>query len=160
MKPWMLFPLCLVLGHACADNAEAKIYATHNHTEMGRVLFEDSPHGLLIRPAIRALTPGLHGFHIHANASCGEHGASAGGHLDPKKNGKHLGPYANGHLGDLPTLYVDKAGEANQVNLAPRLSVKQIRGHSVMVHAGEDNYSDKPKPLGGGGERIACGVIQ
>nr|MBP8027895.1 superoxide dismutase [Acinetobacter sp.] len=25
---------------------------------------------------------------------------------------------------------------------------------------GGDNYADQPKPLGGGGERIACGLIQ
>jgi Cu-Zn family superoxide dismutase len=29
-----------------------------------------------------------------------------------------------------------------------------------MIHAGGDNYSDTPKPLGGGGERIACGVVK
>ncbi len=28
-----------------------------------------------------------------------------------------------------------------------------------MVHAGGDNHSDHPLPLGGGGERFACGVI-
>ena len=28
-----------------------------------------------------------------------------------------------------------------------------------MIHAGGDNYSDQPQPLGGGGARIACGVI-
>jgi Cu-Zn family superoxide dismutase len=29
-----------------------------------------------------------------------------------------------------------------------------------MVHTGGDNYSDTPAPLGGGGARIACGVIK
>ena len=29
----------------------------------------------------------------------------------------------------------------------------------TMIHAGGDNYSDEPQPLGGGGGRIACGVI-
>lgn len=29
-----------------------------------------------------------------------------------------------------------------------------------MIHAGGDNYSDKPEKLGGGGSRIACGVIK
>ena len=29
-----------------------------------------------------------------------------------------------------------------------------------MIHAGGDNYSDQPKPNGGGGARIACGVIE
>jgi Cu-Zn family superoxide dismutase len=29
-----------------------------------------------------------------------------------------------------------------------------------MIHAGGDNYSDEPEPLGGGGARIACGVVE
>jgi len=29
-----------------------------------------------------------------------------------------------------------------------------------MIHAGSDNYADEPKPLGGGGSRVACGVIE
>ena len=28
-----------------------------------------------------------------------------------------------------------------------------------MIHSGGDNYSDEPK-LGGGGARVACGVIE
>jgi len=28
-----------------------------------------------------------------------------------------------------------------------------------MIHSGADNHADVPKPLGGGGERMACGVI-
>jgi Cu-Zn family superoxide dismutase len=28
-----------------------------------------------------------------------------------------------------------------------------------MVHAGGDNHADQPAPLGGGGARVACGVI-
>jgi Cu-Zn family superoxide dismutase len=29
-----------------------------------------------------------------------------------------------------------------------------------MIHEGSDNYSDEPKPLGGGAGRIACGIVQ
>ncbi|HCL5280518.1 TPA: superoxide dismutase family protein [Salmonella enterica] len=51
--------------------------------------------------------PGVHGFHIHENPSCMpgmQNGKNvsvlmAGGHLDPEKTGKHLGPYNDkGHL--------------------------------------------------------------
>jgi len=28
-----------------------------------------------------------------------------------------------------------------------------------MIHAGGDNYSDEPAKLGGGGARMACGVV-
>jgi len=87
-------------------------------------------------------------------------GMAAGGHLDPAKTGKHLGPYGDGHLGDLPPLVVDADGTAMLPVLAPRLKVKDLKGRSIMIHAGGDNYSDQPKPLGGGGARVACGVIK
>jgi Cu-Zn family superoxide dismutase len=57
-------------------------------------------------------------------------------------------------------LVVDKDGTANLPVLAPRLKVSNLDGRSVMVHAGGDNYADQPAPLGGGGGRIACGVIK
>jgi Cu-Zn family superoxide dismutase len=44
---------------------------------------------------------------------------------------------------------------------APRLTkLSEVKGKALMIHAGGDNFSDQPKPLGGGGERIACGIIQ
>jgi hypothetical protein len=40
-----------------------------------------------------------------------------------------------------------------------QLKVADLNGRSVVVHAGADTYSDQPKPLGGGGARVACGVV-
>jgi hypothetical protein len=34
------------------------------------------------------------------------------------------------------------------------LKLSDIEGRALMIHAGGDNYSDTPKPLGGGGDRI------
>ena len=50
-------------------------------------------------------------------------------------------------------------GESKTV-VAPRLKVSDLAGHALVIHAGGDNYSDQPAPLGGGGARIACGVIK
>ena len=86
-------------------------------------------------------------------------GLAAGGHYDPENTGKHEGPFGNGHLGDLPRLVVNKQGVANIPVVAPRLKVADLKGHSLIIHAQGDNYSDIPKPLGGGGARVACGVI-
>jgi Cu-Zn family superoxide dismutase len=87
-------------------------------------------------------------------------GFAAGGHYDPGHTKKHLGPFSSGgHRGDLPVLLVDHRGEATEAVTAPHLNVGQIRGRSIMIHAGGDNYSDTPAPLGGGGVRIACGVV-
>ncbi|MGH7988237.1 MAG: superoxide dismutase [Cu-Zn] SodC [Candidatus Binataceae bacterium] len=136
---------------------------------IGTVTFEDTKWGLLVEPDLSSLPPGIHGFHIHQKGACGPAenqgkmtaGLAAGGHYDPQHTGKHLGPYNNrGHEGDLPPLLVNAAGEATLPVLAPRLTVKDVRGHSIVIHAGGDNYSDRPQPLGGGGARIACGVIR
>lgn len=129
--------------------------------QIGTVTIESKWGGLLFSPQLEGLPsgPGIHGFHIHEHASCADHGKDAGGHLDPKHTGKHEGPYGKGHLGDLPVLIVDSEGKATVSVLAPRLHMADIVGHTLMIHEGGDNYSDKPEN-GGGGARIACGVIK
>jgi Cu-Zn family superoxide dismutase len=115
------------------------------------------------------LPPGDHGFHVHVNPDCGPGkgpndqlaaGLAAGGHYDPANTGKHLGPEGEGHKGDMPVLTVDASGKATKAVVAPHLTVADVKGHAVMIHAGGDNYSDQPAPLGGGGARIACGVAK
>jgi Cu-Zn family superoxide dismutase len=135
---------------------------------IGTVKSSSSPYGTILTPNLSGLTPGLHGFHVHQNPNCGPAekqgnrvpGLAAGGHYDPAVAGIHIGPYRNGHLGDLPALYVDADGKATHPVLAPRLKVSDLEGRSLMIHAGGDNYSDYPKKLGGGGSRVACGVVK
>jgi len=157
-------------AHAATATATVTAVTTSGvGSNLGTVTFADSKWGLLITPDLSGLPPGARGFHIHAKPACGPAenegkmaaGFAAGGHLDPAQSKKHLGPYdADGHLGDLPPLVVGADGKATLPVLAPRLSVKDVTGHSIMIHEGGDNFSDQPKPLGGGGARIACGVIQ
>ena len=145
-----------------AQNITIKMYKTSKKNQgvaIGVVRAKDTPSGLLLMPHLKNLSPGLHGFHIHQGHSCKNAGMAAGGHLDPKKTHKHLGPYRQGHLGDLPVLLVNKHGVALKPVIAPRLTVADIKGRTLMIHAGGDNYKDTPKKLGGGGKRVACGVI-
>ena len=134
---------------------------------VGTVTISESPYGLVLTPALSGLAPGLHGFHLHQNPSCAA-GVSegktvpafgAGPHYDPAKSGRHGAPWGDGHLGDLPALYVDADGKATQPVLAPRVKSADLKGRALMVHAGGDNHADHPMPLGGGGARVACGVI-
>ncbi|ALG68557.1 superoxide dismutase [Beggiatoa leptomitoformis] len=137
--------------------------------DVGTITATDSEYGLLLTPNLKNLTAGVHGFHVHEKPDCnaGEKegkpvaGLGAGGHFDPEKTGKHMGPYdKTGHLGDLPSLIVGKDGTATTPLLAPRLKVADLKGRSLMVHVGGDNFSDNPAALGGGGARMACGVIK
>jgi Cu-Zn family superoxide dismutase len=140
---------------------------TANGASAGTITVTASPYGLVFTPALTGLPAGLHGFHVHENPSClpGEKDGKkvpalgAGAHLDPQKTGKHGYPWGDGHLGDLPPLYVGADGAANQPVLGPRLKLGDLKGRSLMVHAGGDNHADHPAPLGGGGARIVCGVV-
>lgn len=133
---------------------------------VGQVTISESPYGLVFSPALTGVAPGLHGFHVHANANCmpkdkeGKMVAAlgAGGHFDPQDTKRHGTPWGDGHLGDLPPLFVDAAGNANQPVLAPRLKMADMKGRALMIHAGGDNHSDHPAALGGGGARMVCGV--
>ena len=132
---------------------------------IGTISLQDSQNGLVISTDLSSLPPGPHGFHIHEKGSCeaaekdGKMVAAlaAGGHYNPHKVNHHGNP-TTGHLGDLPLLNVENNGVAKVTLIAPRLTLNEVKGLAIMIHAGGDNYSDDPKPLGGGGDRIACGV--
>jgi len=137
------------------------VSATGQGQSIGTITAEDSMCGVLLTPNLTGLPPGVHGFHIHVKPDCGDNGMAAGGHLDPAITNQHDGPYnKHGHLGDLPVLIVNQDGTATLPTLAPRFKLATIIGHAFMIHAGGDNYSDTPEKLGGGGARIACGVIK
>lgn len=158
---------------ACSDHSDPNLIQMHAITaqgvgqSVGTVRISKTPYGVLFTPDLHGLPPGIHGFHVHQVGSCAAAekdgkmvaGLAAGGHYDPAGTHAHEGPYGKGHLGDLPVLYVDQNGKATLPVLAPRLKLSDLRGHSLMIHAGGDNYSDVPAKLGGGGARIACGVI-
>lgn len=135
---------------------------------VGQIAISESPYGLVFTPALSGLAPGLHGFHVHENPSCAPMekdgkmvaALAAGGHYDPTGSKKHGLPWGDGHLGDLPALYVDGSGSATNPVLAPRLKLADVKGRSLMIHVGGDNHADHPAPLGGGGARLACGVVQ
>lgn len=134
--------------------------------DIGQVTVSESRYGVVFTPALHGLPPGMHGFHVHQIASCEPSvkdgkpmaAGAAGGHYDPDNAAAHGQPWGPGHLGDLPVLYVDASGNADQAMLAPRLKLADLKGRALMIHAGSDNHADLPKPLGGGGQRIACGI--
>ena len=135
---------------------------------IGTITISEGPTGLVFTPQLTDLAPGVHGFHVHQNADCAAGmkdgkmvpGLAAGGHYDPSSAGKHEGPHGKGHLGDLPSLTVGADGKASTAVTAPRLKMADVKGRSLMIHAGGDNYADQPAPLGGGGARVACGMIK
>ncbi len=132
------------------------VSASNKH--VGIVIAKDTKYGLLIIPKLKSLEPGYYGFHIHDKPDCGIDGKHAGGHLDPKNIGLHFGPYnSNGHLGDLPNIFVNNNGEAIIPVLAPKLTINDILNRSLVVHNKTDYYDHKS--FTNSGTRIICGII-
>jgi superoxide dismutase, Cu-Zn family len=123
-----------------------------------------------VRLAARAfdLTPGFHGFHVHAIGRCDPPAfTSAGGHFNPAG-----APHAS-HAGDLPSLLVNEDGTATLATTTDRFSIADLRdadGSAVMVHSGPDNFANIPPRYGtpdqetlntgDSGTRVACGVVR
>lgn len=151
-------------AHAASVTVDIhKISSAGLQDKIGSVLLSDSEQGLILDVNISNLPAGERGFHIHENGDCGPGekdgtmtaGLAAGAHYDPQNTKTHQGPDGSGHKGDLPRLNIAKG----QTKLtAPRITVSEVRGRSIVVHEGGDTYSDNPE-LGGGKARIACGVI-
>ena len=166
------FAVTLAAAAASVQAAETTVtlnlaQAAGTGPAVGTVRIVETPYGLAFYPSLAGLPPGLHGFHVHENASCAAAEANgtvvpagaAGGHLDPLGSKHHGEPWGDGHLGDLPPLFVSNDGMAGNPVLAPRLKLADVVHHALMLHAGGDNHSDHPAALGGGGARVACGVI-
>jgi Cu-Zn family superoxide dismutase len=117
------------------------------------------------RVELTGLPKGQRGFHVHEKGDCSPAmkggkmtaGIAAGEHYDPEGKKSHRGPSGVGHKGDLPLLNGTNKG-IRQTVVAPRLKLDDIRGRSLVIHEGGDNYTDTPEN-GGGRGRVACGVI-
>lgn len=134
-------------------------------SEIGQAVFQQGPHGVLLRMEIMAggLTPGWHGVHFHEKADCSDTGEFqlSGGHhgREPGKHGlmNPDGPEA----GDLPNVWAAADGSAGYeafttlTELAPSL---EGDGISIIIHAEADDHISQP--IGGAGARVACGVIE
>ncbi len=173
MRTLVLSAAIVLVGTAAqAQETSVKMFEalpTGQGKELGTVTISQTPEGLKFTPALSGIQAGDHGFHVHQNGSCApgekdgktEPAHAAGGHYDPGETKHHHGPEGEGHLGDLPLLKADADGKIETPVVSPRLkSLDEIKGRALMVHVGGDNYADEPKPLGGGGARLACGVIE
>jgi superoxide dismutase, Cu-Zn family len=135
---------------------------------VGRAVLTQGPSGLLIRIEADGLTPGWHGVHIHAVGRCDAPFSSAGAHVnhgDPKAPHGLLnagGP----DDGDLPNIFADSTGQVRAELFTSRARIASsgpgqwlwdADGSALVIHANADNHTDQP--IGGAGDRVACGVM-
>jgi Cu-Zn family superoxide dismutase len=169
---------------AAADGASARaVVRDVNNASLGTVTIQATRGGaLVITGRLGGLTPGFHGFHIHAVGVCDPAATDATGTVVPFASaGGHLNPAGVGHgrhAGDLPLLLVTGDGTARSTTESDAVSFTDIFDadrSAFIVHAAPDNYAhiptryvsgtNPPGPdaatlaTGDAGGRVACGVI-
>jgi superoxide dismutase, Cu-Zn family len=147
---------------------------------VGHVRFTSVSGGVLVTTEIAGLSPGFHGYHVHANndPANGEGCVpptfvSADGHFAV------AGTSHGAHAGDMPVLLAMTSGTARSGFVSDRFGLADLRGRAVIVHAGSNNYGNIPvgpnpdqytpnspaataatAATGNAGARVACGVIR
>ncbi|MCE3290413.1 MAG: superoxide dismutase [Caulobacter sp.] len=136
--------------------------------DLGKATLTEAPKGVLLKIEAKGLSPGWHGLHFHEKGDCSSADfKSAGGHVHGGATMVHglLNPDAN-EAGDLPNLHVGGDGTGNAEVFSPWTSLKgaggrtglqDADGSAVVIHAKPDDHTTQP--IGGAGDRVACGVI-
>lgn len=183
----VLLALVLVPAGVAAGERMGRRQATLRDTHgvaVGQVRLEDRGGGRT-RVRVRAwgLSPGYHGFHIHAVGVCDPNAVDpATGRVTPFFSaGGHHNPAATSHpahSGDLPVLLADQRGRAAAEAVTDRFGVRELLagdGSAVIVHALPDNYAHIPArytsagapgpdadtlKTGDSGGRVVCGVVK
>ena len=164
----------LIIASACTQNTETETTTMNTgpeHSELvatvmqvgdsevsGSVTFTEAEEGVQIQGSFEGLEPGNHGFHIHQYGDCtAEDGTSAGGHFNPAENNHGAPTDMERHMGDLGNIEAGEEGMAAIDSVDETVTLDQILGRGIIIHAGDDDLTSQP--TGAAGSRVACGVI-
>lgn len=142
--------------------------------QIGAATLTEGPRGVLIQIEVNpgALTPGVHGLHLHMVGTCSDTAAgfmASGAHVGHGNGAGHGFLSADGpEAGDLTNLFVPESGPAraeifttlvtlDSTHVAARAPLLDADGSVLIVHANADDYASQP--IGNAGPRVACGVI-
>lgn len=136
---------------------------------VGRAITTQGPRGLLIRIEAEGLTPGWHGIHLHAVGDCSDAGFKlSGGHVNHADHNKPHGLLNpdGPDAGDLPNVFADGQGRVRAEVFTTRARIAadgpgeylwDADGSAIVIHANADDH--QTQPIGGAGDRVACGVL-
>lgn len=155
------------MGQAPAAPKTIALKGADGRADAGSATAIEGPSGVLLRVEVKGLTPGWHGMHLHEKGDCSDPKfTSAGAHMnhaaaDAKKPHGLLNGSGGPDFGDLPNIHVgaDGVGRAEVFTQLIRMgALLEGDGTALVIHAGPDDH--RSQPIGGAGDRVACGVIR
>lgn len=150
----LLLSMIISTAYAYEEISIPVYFTTADNTKKlaGTVRLEETAFGLLITPDLHDMKPGAYQFAVHQHGTCANKALAAGEDFDPAHTHKHLGAYGNGHLGDLPLLYVSEDGTTTFPVVAPRITkLAQIKNRSLVIASNNNEAQEN--------SRVACGII-
>lgn len=141
------------------------VLTTADGKEVGTVELTETKGGVRMRVSVKDLTPGEHGFHIHAVGKCEPPFTSAGPHFNPNERKHGLRSREGHHAGDMRNLRIPASGAVTTTIRNKDVTLEKGKpnslfhdgGTAIVIHAGPDDQLTDP--AGNSGDRIACGVI-
>jgi Cu-Zn family superoxide dismutase len=155
-----------VQSGAAGHEGASAILMDASGNRLGIVKFSQKSGEVLVRASVQGLSPGFHGFHVHAN---NDPSNGTGCIADPSQpsstwfvsvDGHYkLGSEVHGaHQGDMPLLMLNGTGTLDSWATSrfetDRFAVADIIGRAVIVHALADNFNNIP--LGTGSEQYTA----
>ena len=168
-KLWLIPAVFIVTPLGAAEGLVIEMYHIDRDgtgAAIGTIAATDGPGGLELRPAVGICHPGptvstytRNRLRARREGRCpagrhrGRRPLRPHGYWAPRgaerrrASGRSAGPVGRGGRQGQGTI------------MATRLRLADLAGRALMIHAGGDNFSDRPEKNGGGGARIACGVV-
>lgn len=154
---------------AASATAVAKIIDRQGKP-VGTATFKSADGGTVINLDIDGLAAGPKAIHLHAVGTCDDASAgfkASGGHLLSDKHQHGFLNQEGPDAGDLPNFKVSETGIAWAEMYTTRATlmdgdsgatILDDDGTAIVIHTSPDDY--RTQPIGGAGDRIACGVVK
>jgi Cu-Zn family superoxide dismutase len=168
-------------GQAPASDSVSVQLKDPSGAQVGTATIAKTDNYLTITVDAHGLKPGFHGMHFHQVGKCEPNSTapaggapgnflSAGGHL--QVGGQSMTGLASGQL---TSVEVRQDGTAHLVTTTDAVSLDDVKGKSLIIHEGPDNFDNIPNrytqaggtpgpdaetmATGDAGHRVACGVV-
>lgn len=157
--------IILALNSCTCQKLTYDIQAKSDTQTGGSVTFYQKGEVVTMKVKATNLTPGEHAIHLHDKADCSApDGMSTGGHWNPTSQDHGKWGHGDYHRGDIGNLVADEKGNA-KLSFKTDLwcigcedQTKNILNHSVIIHAGVDDFHTQP--TGDAGGRVGCVEIK